>query len=84
MHSLTMVQTPDVDHQSSNNAFDTQNKQEVVFYLHAACFSPLVSTLVKASNAGKFAYWVGLTANLVNQASTKVSGYYQITFATTQ
>jgi hypothetical protein len=32
--------------QVANNAFATQTKQELVTYLYAACFSPVVSTLL--------------------------------------
>ena len=47
-------------------------------YLHAACFSPVLPTLVKAINSGNFSSWTGLTDDLVTnniptyQATVKV------------
>ena len=36
-----------------------------------ACFSPVASILVKAVNSGKFAYWPGLSSNLVTKHLSK-------------
>ena len=82
-HAIPTVWPPTVVHQAANNAFTTKNIQGLVPYLHGACFRPVVFTLVKAINAGNFAYWLGLTDDLVNQASTKVSGNIQRPSTTT-
>jgi hypothetical protein len=42
-----------------------KTKVELAQYLHAACFSPVPSTFVKAITAGHFLTWPGLTADLI-------------------
>ena len=39
--------------------------EDLVIYLHRACFSPMVSTWTKAINTGYFTTWPGLTSSLV-------------------
>ena len=50
-------------------------------YLHTVCFSPVVSTLVKAINTGKFKSWPGLTEYLVTKylpkSQAEVKGHMQ-------
>ena len=41
-----------------------QTKQNLIQYLHAACFSPVTSTWVKAYKNNKFLTWPGLTETL--------------------
>jgi hypothetical protein len=64
---LPTVTAPTELHQVSNNTFATQTKQELVAFLHASCFSPVLSTLLAAINAGDFSYWPGFTAALVKK-----------------
>ena len=44
-----------------------QTKQELVNYLHAACFSPVQLTWVKAIKNNNFLAWPGLTETLVTK-----------------
>ena len=46
-HTVQTIHPPAVIHQSDNNVFATKNKKELVSYIHSACFSPVVSKLVK-------------------------------------
>ena len=45
---------------------------ELVQYLHAACFSPVKSTFIKAIKNNHFGTWPGLTAELVSKYLPKV------------
>jgi hypothetical protein len=51
----------------ANNVHEMRNQSDLVAYLHRACFSPTKSTWLKAINAGYFATWPGLTAELVSK-----------------
>jgi hypothetical protein len=51
----------------ANNVHEMRNQSDLVAYLHHACFSPTKSTWLKAINAGYFATWPGLTAELVSK-----------------
>ena len=44
-----------------------QTHQDLVRYLHAACFSPVQSTWTKATNNNNFVTWPGLTTELVRK-----------------
>ena len=44
-----------------------QTHQDLVQYLHGACFSPVKSTWIKAIRNNNFTTWPGLTESLVNQ-----------------
>ena len=44
-----------------------QTHQDLVRYLHAACFSPVKSTWVKAISNNNFITWPGLTSQLVTK-----------------
>ena len=41
--------------------------EELVTFLHAACFSPVVSTFIRAIDNGHFLSWPGLTSALVRK-----------------
>ena len=51
-------------------------KYDLIHYLHACCFSPLISTLKKAIKRGNFITWPGL------QPDTKLTKQLDITIAT--
>jgi hypothetical protein len=55
----------------ANNVHEMRNQSDLVAYLHRACFSPVRSTWLKAINAGYFATWPGLTAELVTKHLSK-------------
>jgi hypothetical protein len=42
-------------------------KTQLASYLHAACFSPATSTLLKAIQRGYFTTWPGLTVDLIRK-----------------
>ena len=42
-------------------------KEELAQFLHAACFSPVLSTFIKAIDNGHFVSWPGLTSKLVKR-----------------
>ena len=44
-----------------------QTKQNLIRYLHAACFSPVKSTWLKAYNNRNFLGWTGLTESLIKK-----------------
>ena len=46
------------------NALINHNKTGLVKYYHAACFSPVLSTWLKAIRQGKFSSWQGLIIDL--------------------
>jgi hypothetical protein len=65
----TLPQTTQLVHQpdnqpTTNNVHELAVKQDIVTYLHRACFSPVPSTWLKAIDAGHFATWPGLTIDL--------------------
>jgi hypothetical protein len=43
-----------------NHAHENSNQKELINYLHAACFSPVKSTWIKAIKNGHFTSWPGL------------------------
>ena len=51
----------------ANRVYETQLKQELTLFYHAACFSPTKRTFVDAIKGNAFAYWPGLTVELVNK-----------------
>jgi hypothetical protein len=40
-----------------NHAHDNNNQKDLINYLHAACFSPVNSTWIKAIKNGDFSSW---------------------------
>jgi hypothetical protein len=51
----------------SNNVYELTKIYDATQYLHAAAFSPVKSSFIKAIQAGKFATWPNLTAQHVKQ-----------------
>jgi hypothetical protein len=49
------------------SAIDHKTKADLVTFLHAACFSPAISTFLRAVKAGNFVTWPGLTPELITQ-----------------
>lgn len=44
-----------------------QPKQQLTVYLHAACFSPAISTFINAIKCGYLTSWSGLTTDLITK-----------------
>jgi hypothetical protein len=65
-HSAYNVHTLQPAH-TANHVHELQLKQDIVTYLHRACFSPTPSTWIKAIEAGYLATWPGLTVDLVKK-----------------
>ena len=53
--------------QQMNNVYEVNKQRDIVQYLHKAAFSPVPSTWITAINAGFFATWPSLTADLVRK-----------------
>ena len=68
--ALPLNQSPPTQHKS-NLALDNKTKQDLVMFLHAAAFSPVESTWIKAIQNGHFATWPGITEQSVKQYYTK-------------
>jgi hypothetical protein len=54
-----------------NHAHDSNNQKDLTNYLHAACFSPVKSTLIKAIKNGFFSSWPGLNEHSVEKYLSK-------------
>jgi hypothetical protein len=51
--------------EQAHNVYECTNKRDSVRFLHAAAFSPVQDTWLKAIWAGHFATWPGLTKDIV-------------------
>jgi hypothetical protein len=54
-----------------NNVLAEATKPQLIQYYHAACFSPVQSTWIKAIQRGAFKSWPGLTVDAVRKHFTK-------------
>jgi hypothetical protein len=54
-----------------NHAHDNNNQKDLINYLHAACFSPVKSTRIKAIKNGNFSSWPGLNEHRVEKHLSK-------------
>jgi hypothetical protein len=54
-----------------NHAHDNNNQKDLISYLHAACFSPVKSTWIKAIKNGNFSSWPGLNEHNVEKYLSK-------------
>jgi hypothetical protein len=54
-----------------NHAHDNNNQKDLINYLHAACFSPVKSTWIKAIKNGFFSSWPGLNEHSVEKYLSK-------------
>jgi hypothetical protein len=54
-----------------NHAHDNNNQKDVINYLHAACFSPVKSTWIKAIKNGIFSSWPGLNEQNIEKYLSK-------------
>jgi hypothetical protein len=54
-----------------NHAHENSNQKDFINYLHAACFSPVASTWIKAIKNGHFTLWPGLTEHAVEKHLSK-------------
>jgi hypothetical protein len=54
-----------------NHARDNSNQKDLMNYLHAACFSPVISTWITAMKHGIFSSWTGLTEQAVEKYLSK-------------
>jgi hypothetical protein len=52
---------------NAHSVYECTNKRDLVRFLHAAAFSPVQDTWLKAIRAGHFATWPGLTEDLVRK-----------------
>jgi hypothetical protein len=55
------------------HAHDNNNQKDLNNYLHAACFSPVKSTWIKAITNGNFSSWPGLNEHSVKYLSKSTS-----------
>jgi hypothetical protein len=56
-----------IPNEHCNNAYQTQSIPDLINYLHAAAFSPAVSTWIHAIQNGFFQSWPGLTSAAVRK-----------------
>jgi hypothetical protein len=54
-----------------NHAHDNNNQKDLINYLHAACFSPVKSTWIKAIKNGIFLSWPGVNEHNVEKYLSK-------------
>jgi hypothetical protein len=54
-----------------NHAHDNNNQKDLINYLHAACFSPVKSTWIKAIKNGNFSSWPGLNEHSIEKYLSK-------------
>jgi hypothetical protein len=54
-----------------NHAHDKNNQKDLINYLHAACFSPVKSTWIKAIKNGILSSWPGLNEHTVKKYLSK-------------
>jgi hypothetical protein len=54
-----------------NHAHDNNNQKDLINYLHAACFSPVKSTWIKAIKNGFFSSWPGLNEHSIEKYLSK-------------
>ena len=60
-----------------NNVYKYKKKRDIVTYLHKSDFSSVKSTWMQAIQAGFFTTCPGLTAELIDKASKKISSHSQ-------
>jgi hypothetical protein len=53
------------------HAHDNNNQKDLINYRHAACFSPVKSTWIKAIKNGFFSSWPGLNEHTVEKHLSK-------------
>jgi hypothetical protein len=58
-------------HVHCNHTHDNSNQKDLIYYLHAACFSPVKSTWITAIKNGHFISWPGLTEHAVEKHLSK-------------
>jgi hypothetical protein len=66
---LKQKMTPKIS--QCNHAHDNNNQKDLINYLHAACFSPVKSTWIKAIKNGNFSSWPGLNEQNVDKYLSK-------------
>jgi hypothetical protein len=54
-----------------SHTHDNSNQKDLIYYLHAACFSPVKSTWITAIKNGHFTSWPGLTEHAVETHLSK-------------
>jgi hypothetical protein len=67
--NLNQKMKPDIA--QCNHAHDNNNQKYLINYLHAACFSPVKSTWIKAIKNGNFSSWPGLNEQNVEKYLSK-------------
>jgi hypothetical protein len=68
---VDLKQKFETKHVQCNHAHDNINQKYLINYLHAACFSPVKSTWIKAIKNGHFTPWPGLTEHDVERHLSK-------------
>jgi hypothetical protein len=68
---VNLKQKFETKHVQCNHAHDNNNQKYLINYLHAACFSPVKSTLITAIKNGNFSSWPGLTEHAVEKHLSK-------------
>jgi hypothetical protein len=68
---VNLKQRFETKHIQCNHAHDNNNQKNLINYLHAACFSPVKSTWLKAIKNGNFSSWPGLTEHAVEKHLSK-------------
>jgi hypothetical protein len=61
----------ETNQEQCNHAHDNSNQKDLINYLHAACFSPVKSTWIRAIKNGNFTSWPGLTEHAVEKHLSK-------------
>ena len=78
-HKISPFLLPDKSHKLQVIIKKHQPATELAQYLHAACFSPVISTWIKTINNNNFITWPGLTAELIKKhlpvSSSTVQGH---------
>jgi hypothetical protein len=65
--SVTTQQYIKRKYEMSNNVYEISKNHDATQYLHAAAFSPVKYTFIKAIEAFNFTTWPNLTAQLIKQ-----------------
>jgi hypothetical protein len=68
---VNLKQKFETENVQCNHAHVNNNQKDLTIYLHAACFSPVKSTWIKAIKNGNFSTWPGLTEHAVEKYLSK-------------
>jgi hypothetical protein len=72
LRRVALQETPKSNYKNAcNHAHETSNFKELTNYIHAAAFSPVKSTWIKAIQNVNFSSWPGLTEDAVQKHLSK-------------